>query len=183
MACASGAQVRYAPRWRVARRRLRVCATWRRLEDGTRIGDRALRFAKSARELPHAAHADWLPPPHAVSLLKSPHSEVTRETLKGVDNEPLPHHHDVPRLGHARDVSLVPPPLRSLLVIPQTMAAAVRPALTPYTLAGPLPVGTVTAGIFLLLLTVMLAGWQKAKRDDEPGEAPLFRLRKWSGLR
>ena len=73
---------------------------WRRLPDGERIGERALRLQDSSRREARLLPDTGEPIVDRVQLkeLHPPHAhELDAATLHGVNNEPQPHHNEVRR--------------------------------------------------------------------------------------
>jgi hypothetical protein len=72
-----------------------ACAAWRRLADGKRIGERALRL-QEARHREAALLPDANEPitEHVRLAEHGVHRPLTADLLHGADNAPPPHHHE-----------------------------------------------------------------------------------------
>ena len=158
---------------------------WRRLDDGARVGDRALRLkevAKWENEQSSAAAAEHLNERGAVE--QSPH-HLDKSTLTGVNNEPAPHHHDVPIVPsrHAAKVvspelPLYPPAFRvkAPRIPAGILLTSVRTPSAPMALEGPIATGVGATAVLLLAFGLVALGRLAARRrGSRSPEQPLFR--------
>ena len=160
-------------------------AYWRRLADGARVGDRELRLkevAKWENEQAAAAAAEHLAEHGSVE--QGPPHHIDKATLTGVENEPQPHHHDVPVVPARKatvaspELPLYPPALRvkAPRIPAGILVTSVRAPTAPMALEGPIGTGIgVTAVLLLLFGLVALGRLAARRRDSRSPEQPLFR--------
>ena len=160
-------------------------AHWRRLADGARVGNRKLRLkdvAKWENEHSSAAAAKHLAE-HGLVAQGSPH-HLDKGTLTGVDNEPAPHHHDVPIIPSPKakitspELPLYPPALRvkAPRIPAGILMTSVRSPTAPMALEGPIATGVgVTAALLLAFGLIIFGRFAARRRDSRSPEQPLFR--------
>jgi hypothetical protein len=164
---------------------------WRRLADGARVGERELRLKQSPatkwdNEHLSAAAAEHMTEHGEVDVQVPPHY-IDRTVLTGVDNEPQPHHHDVPTIP-ARHVTaasphhLPPYPPQVHVKVPRIPAGilitSVRAPTPPMALEGPVATGVGVGSVLLVAFAIVVLGRMAARRrDSRSPEQPLFRPR------
>jgi len=158
---------------------------WVRLSDGVRLGDRELRLkevGKRESEQLSKAAAEHLTERGAVEE-HVPSHQVSKATLTGVNNEPPPHHHDVPTIParHKAVASeLLPYPLPVRVRAPSfpagVMVTPVRAPVAPMALEGPINTGLGLSAALLFVFAIVVLGRMRARRRDwRSPEEPLFR--------
>ena len=160
-------------------------AHWRRLADGARVGDRELRLkdvAKWENEQSSAAAAEHLAE-HGLVEQGPPH-HLGKSMLTGVDNEPTPHHHDVPMVPAPKakmtspELPLYPPALRvkAPRIPAGILMTSVHAPTAAVSLEGPISTGIGVTAVLLLAFGLVVLGRLAAKRRDARSpEQPLFR--------
>ena len=159
---------------------------WRRLADGARMSDRELRLKEAAKwenEQSTAAAAEHLAEHGSVE--QSPSRHLDKSTLTGVDNEPAPHHHDVPIVPVPKanqmaspELPLYPPALRvkAPRIPAGILVTSVRAPTPPMALEGPIGTGVGVTAVLLCFFGLVTLGRLAARwRDSRSPEQPLFR--------